>query len=300
MRESRASSPLPAIAVVAAGIATFSAMDGVIKSAAMVVGVYTALLLRNVFGTLLVLPVWLAGKPTWPRREALALHFLRSAVNTGMAWLFFIGLLRTPMAEAMAISFIAPLIALYLAAAFLKEKVRRSAIIGSLLGLGGVLVIVAGRLGSAAPDPEALTGVLAVLASATLYAVNLVLQRKQATQAGPVEITLFQNLIIALLLSVGAPWLLVSPPPATLAQIGLGAFLAAVALGLLAWGYARAEAQVLVPIEYTGFIWAALFGWLVFDEPVGLATVAGCVLIVTGCWIATRRLAPQHTEQTTA
>ena len=63
---------------------------------------------------------------------------------------------------------------------------------------------------------------------------------------------------------------------------------------LLAFAYARAEAQALVPLEYTGFAWAALFGWLFFAEPVRLATLAGTLLILLGCWIAAPR---KHTEQ---
>ena len=62
--------------------------------------------------------------------------------------------------------------------------------------------------------------------------------------------------------------------------------LAAVAI---AWAYARAEAQALVPIEYSGFLWAILFGWLFFREAVTLPTVLGAALIVTGCWIAAPR-----------
>ena len=69
----------------------------------------------------------------------------------------------------------------------------------------------------------------------------------------------------------------------------LAAVLAPAALLVLAWGYARAEAQVLVPIEYSGFLWAALLGWLVFAEPVRPATMLGALLVVAGCWIATRR-----------
>jgi S-adenosylmethionine uptake transporter len=66
------------------------------------------------------------------------------------------------------------------------------------------------------------------------------------------------------------------------------AVLIAISLMLLSWAYARAEAQALVPLEYTGFIWAALFGWLWFGEVVTLATLAGAALIVVGCLIATR------------
>ena len=38
---------------------------------------------------------------------------------------------------------------------------------------------------------------------------------------------------------------------------------------------ARAEAQVLVPMEYSGFLWAVLFGWLFFAEQVSPFTIAG-------------------------
>jgi S-adenosylmethionine uptake transporter len=58
---------------------------------------------------------------------------------------------------------------------------------------------------------------------------------------------------------------------------------------LLAWAYARAEAQRLAPVEFTGLIWAALLGYLVFGEEIGVATVLGAGLIVTGCVLATRK-----------
>ncbi|MEW9855089.1 DMT family transporter [Novosphingobium sp. M1R2S20] len=292
------STRLPAVIAVVAGIATFSAMDAAIKGASLAVGVYTALLLRNIIGTALVLPFWLASKPRWPGPPILALHVLRSSVNTGMALLFFVGLVRIPMAEGMALSFIAPLIALFLAAVFLGERIRVQAVIASMLGLTGVVVIVGSRLGPSEADPEVLLGIAAVLASAVLYAVNLVLQRKQAVLASPVEITLFQNMIVALILMVFAPWLLVLPSSEILALIAFGAVCATIALSLFAWGYARAEAQVLLPLEYTAFVWAALFGWIFFAEPLSAATLAGTVLIVMGCWIGTRNPAREHTEQT--
>ena len=31
---------------------------------------------------------------------------------------------------------------------------------------------------------------------------------------------------------------------------------------LISWGYGREETQVLLPLEYSAFVWAALFGWL--------------------------------------
>ena len=284
----RAHPILPFIAA-AAGIATFSMMDATMKGASIAAGVYSALLLRCAFGTVLMLPVWLLSGARWPATAVLRIHLLRSTVVTGMALLFFWGLVRLPIAEAIALSFIAPLIALYLAAVVLGEIIRTQAVVASLLGLSGVIIIVAARLGGDALNEQSAWGIASVLGSAVLYAWNLVLQRQQAQIAKPQEIALFQNLLVASILGLAAPWLLHWPSASALRDIAIAAALAGISLLLLSWAYARAEAQALLPIEYTGFAWAALFGWLMFGEPVGLATLAGVVLIVSGSWIAARR-----------
>lgn len=289
---------LPALST-AAGIATFSAMDAAMKGAAIAAGVYTPLLLRNAMGVGVSLPVWwAAGRPV-PSRRGLVVHVQRSVLTACMALLFFFGLVRIPLAEAIAISFIAPIMALYVAALMLKEKIRASAIQASLLGLAGVAVIAAGRLdpggiGSAMAGPgghDSALGIAAILLSAVFYAVNLALQRRQALLARPAEIALFQNLLVTAVLAPAAPWLLHAVSLPVAGMVLLAAVLATAALLFLAWGYARAEAQVLVPIEYSGFLWAALLGWLVFAEPVRPATMLGALLVVAGCWIATRRRA---------
>jgi len=284
---------VPVLSVIA-GIASFSAMDAAMKSAALVIGVYSALLFRNLAATAITVPIWLARGRPLPRRAVLVVHVQRSATTTVMAALFFYGLVRLPMAEGLAISFISPLVALYFAALLLGETIRRSAILASVLGLVGVLVISAGRFGAGEMSDEAALGTAAILCSAMFYALNLVLQRKQAMLAGPVEVALFQNLLVVCYLLPLAPFMAVLPAPHGSAVLVAGGALATLALLLLSWGYARAEAQVLVPVEYTGFLWAALLGWLVFGERVSAATIAGAVLIVIGCLIATRN----HTEQT--
>ncbi len=282
---------LPFIAAVA-GIAVFSAMDAVMKGAALAAGVYTAVFLRNSIGALMMAPVWLmAGRPI-SGRAALVVHIQRAVVTSGMALLFFYSLTLLPLAEAIALSFIAPLIALYLAALLLGEQIQPSAIIASLVGIAGVVMIAATRLQGGNWSDESLSGIAALLTSAVLYALNLVLQRKQALLSSPIEIAMVQNLFMAMILSLAAPWLLEWPGARSLGLIALSSMLAICALLMLSWAYARAEAQVLVPVEYTGFLWAALFGWWFFAEPVGLATVAGAVLIVIGSWIAARLQMP--------
>ena len=80
-------------------------------------------------------------------------------------------------------------------------------------------------------------------------------------------------------------------------DIGISTLLSYSGAMLLTWAYARAETQRLAPLEYTGFLWAVLFGWLFFAEAVTLTTTAGAALIVAGCWIATRGKPPEP-EQT--
>lgn len=79
--------------------------------------------------------------------------------------------------------------------------------------------------------------------------------------------------------------------PVTEALLPITAAAALTVMGAMAiaWAYARAEAQALVPIEYSGFLWASLFGWAFFREAVTLPAIAGTLLIVTGCWIAARK-----------
>lgn len=287
------SSVLPFIAV-AGGIASFGAMDAVMKALSLDMGVLNALFWRCLAATVMAAGVFMFSARRWPDRASLRLHIKRGLVTTAMAFLFFWGLARTPMAEAVAISFIAPLIALYLAVVLLGESVGKRSIIASLMGLAGVLVIVAGKAGEGSFGAEAQAGIAAILASAVLYAWNLILQRQQAQIASPQEIALFQNGIVTCVYACSMPFWGVIPGGEWALNwqwgvILLGGALAVASVLMLSWGYARAEAQALVPIEYSMFIWAVLFGWLFFDEGLGLATVAGTVLIVAGCWVVMQR-----------
>lgn len=297
--------PLLAFVACAGGMMFFGAMDSAMKAVTIDIGVIAALFWRCVIGSALAGALFLAkGHRHLPRGAALKLHLLRGTVVSGMAVLFFWGLARTPMAEAVAITFIAPIIALFLAAVLLKERIGRGAVLASVLGFGGVLIISAGRLGwlggASVPDQDTAQwqGIAAIMASAVLYAWNLVLQRQQAQIASPQEIVLVQNVIMAFWIGLAMPFTGAVMPgdaimsaPLSWGLLTLAAALAILSLSLLSWAYARAEAQALVPLEYSMFIWGALYGWLIFDETIGWTTLAGAALIVTGCWQVARRQA---------
>ena len=123
-------------------------------------------------GALIAAVFYFGQRTPWPKREALKVHLTRGLLSVPMALLFFWGLARVPMAQAIALAFVAPLIALYLAALLLREQIERRAVLASLLGFAGVLVIFAGQA-EADLGPEAFQGSIAILASAGLYAYNI-------------------------------------------------------------------------------------------------------------------------------
>ena len=270
------------------GLLTFAMMDVVMKSLSIELGAYNAILWRVLLALGIVSVVFFARRPKMPGRAARKVHLQRGIIIVFMSYLFFWGLARVPLAEAIALSFIAPIIALYLAAVFLGETIHRNAIFASALGFVGVLVIAWGRA-SGEFEKEALLGIGAILVSAVLYAGNLVIQRQQALLAGPIEISFAQNLIVGASFLLLAPFFAVVPDQQYLPYIGTAAILSVISAVFIAWGYARAEAQNLINLEYSAFIWAAIFGWLVFREPITWTTVSGTILIVAGCYLATRR-----------
>ncbi len=281
-------SPLPAFAAGVFGIALFSVMDMVMKGLTLELGAFATMLWRSLIGVALAGALFVGFRPPLPSSRTLRLHALRGVITAAMALLFFWGLARVPMAQAVALTFVSPLIALYLAAALLDEPIGRRTLGGSLLAFAGIVVIFVGQT-QAALGREALIGSAALLASSVIYAFNIILMRRQALIARPVEIVFFQNLTVAAVLAIGLP---LAGPVAFPVGHGLELLVAALlALGsmlLLAWAYARAGAAYLSSTEYSAFLWAMLLGWLRFGEDVSGFTLAGAVLIVGGCLIGAR------------
>ena len=277
------------VAAALLGIAFLALMDVLMKGASLAIGAFSAAWLRSVLGAGLATPLWLARSGRWPARKVLRLHVLRGVVSAFMALSFFYALTKLPIAETIAISFVAPLIALYFARVWLNEVIRPAALAASALGFAGTLVIVWGKLQHGALTADTLLGLAAILFSTMLYATNFILIRMQSQLAGPLEIATFHSAVGALILAVTAPFLFVVPGMETLIAIFGAAVLTVAGAMTIAWAYARAETQVLMPMEYSSFLWAALLGWLVFGERVTGTTVLGTAIIVTACLIAARR-----------
>ena len=270
-------------------VAVLSIMDAVMKHLVIVIGIVAVSIWRAVVNLLLSGGLYLPRRQTWPSRRILWIHVSRSVVVTIMAVLFFWGIGRVPLAQAIALTFIAPLIAMVLAPLFLNERLAGRSIAGALAAFAGVLVIVIGQA-RAEVRPDVLLGIAAILGSAVCYSGNILMMRWQALAAKPLEINFFQSVVVMLLWVAALPLVgLPEWPRGQSSWIVVASILSTSGSLLFAWAYARGEASYLAVTEYSAFLWASALGWLVFREHVTPATLAGAVLIVGGCLVAARR-----------
>jgi S-adenosylmethionine uptake transporter len=282
--------PVQAFAAALAAVAVLSIMDAVMKGLVLAIGIFAVSIWRSIANLALTSALYLPWRSSWPRATTLRIHVGRGIVVMVMAALFFWGIGRVPLAQAIALTFIAPLIALLLASIFLHEEIGRKSVAGSFVAFAGVVVIVWGQARAEA-GPEVLLGSAAIIGSALCYAVNIVLMRHQSLAAKPVEINFFQSLTVLALWLAAVPFVGFPDWPEGQWQWVLVAALMSTGGGLIfSWAYARAEAGYLAASEYSGFLWASALGWLIFHEPVSLFTLAGAVLIVGGCLVAASRM----------
>jgi S-adenosylmethionine uptake transporter len=285
-----------AFAAALAAVGTLSIMDAVMKHLVLAIGIFAVMVWRALANLIVSAAMYLPRRLPWPNQSTLKIHVWRAVVVTVMAFLFFWGIGRVPLAQAIALTFIAPLLSLLLASMFLGEQIGPRSIAGSFLAFGGVVVIVAGQA-SAEAAPSVLLGIVAIIGSALCYAANIVLMRHQALAAKPLEINFFQALVVALIWAALVLFIGVPALPGALTGWILVASLMSTAGGLIfSWAYARAEASYLSVTEYSAFLWASALGWLIFHERVSLYTLAGASLIVGGCLMAVRGKAKEPPE----
>ena len=194
----------------------------------------------------------------------------------------FIAIARLPLAEAVALTYLAPLLLSLLGRLMLKEPIPARTALGIAIGLAGVVVIASSRRIDASRAFD-LVGVVAALACAFFYALSNILVRRQSSRDATVAIVTMSNLFALLLASPvmlvrfempsGVHW-------AVFAAIGL---LGTAGQLCLAWAYARASAGRLGIVEYTALLWASALGFAIFGETPTPQTMLGAAIIIVAC-----------------
>jgi drug/metabolite transporter (DMT)-like permease len=275
------------LAVAAEGLLTL--MDALIKALSARYPTLQIAFLRFGFGLAgaAVYAAW--SRPGWPTREATLFNGLRAIIIVVTATTFFFALGRLPLADAIALAFISPVLTALFGVLLLGERLDWRILAALAGGLAGMLLIVGGGIGSGGLDGEILIGAAAVLVSAIGYALNIIVLRHRATRDPLAQIVLFQNLGPALILALPVLWVWTPPTLADTALFALLGTLGVTAHTMLAHAFARIEAARLAPVGYVTLVWGVLFGFLFFAEVPGLATLAGAALIVLGTLVSQRR-----------
>jgi S-adenosylmethionine uptake transporter len=269
------------------GIALLTAMDAVIKGQMREHPFIVALFMRFAMGGLFAVVAVAMVRPPFPTRASLIGNALRVPLVVVTAGSFFYSISQLPLAEALTLSFMAPVFVALLGGLLLKEKLGARIFQALGFGVAGMLVMVWPRLQGHVTSAE--LGVAAALFSAVTYAFNLILLRRIAQKEHPAIIVLFQNGGPALCLAIPAIFAFVPMTWADLGAYALAGLLAVCGHLMLTSAFARAPASRLAPIEYTALIWASLLGYLMFGEVPLLTTYAGALLIVAGAVAVSRR-----------
>jgi drug/metabolite transporter (DMT)-like permease len=218
---------------------------------------------------------WRRSGPSFWRTRRLGLHLARSTLLLVATSCFFAGLRYLPLAEASAITFLAPIFVALLAGPLLGERLTGARWLASLGGFVGILILA--RPGSAIFHPAALLLVGMALSNALFQ----ILTRKLADEDP--HTTLFYSALVGTVgLTLLLPWGLADrlPSPPAAALLLLLGLLAGIGHWCVIGAYQRAPASLLTPFMYVQMVWAAGYGWLVFDHLPDAWSAAGIAVIV--------------------
>lgn len=234
---------------------------------------------RMCFGALLTLPLALRHVPfrgLAPKRPIY--HFFRASLLIAATFSFFLALKFLPIADALAIFFVQPLIVTALSPLILKEKVGARRWTAVLIGFVGTLIII--RPGFVQFNP----GTVLALAAGSFLAIYFLMTRRISGTA-PAMVTTFQtNAMGTMLTCLALPLFWEMPTAEQWVMFAALGGIATFGHFLIVRAYDHAEASLLAPLAYSEMIMATTLGWLVFGDLPDRYTVLG-VAILIGCAI---------------
>ncbi|MFT6332172.1 MAG: drug/metabolite transporter (DMT)-like permease [Lentimonas sp.] len=248
---------------------------------------FQIVMMRNFFALIFLLPFIINKAEEIVKTQHIKLHLVRGFVGlVGMAlWFYIITLI--PLSEAVAITFIVPIVTTLAAMWFLKEKVNSKIWISLIIGFIGVLIIV--RPGFREFKPAYFLALLVPF----IWSISNITTKKLVVTERPGTITLYLSLIIFILsIPLSAPYLTAVP------VIDLVWFLL---LGLISNGcymasaicYSKADISAVQPFDFSRLLFTAIIAYFAFGEQMDLFTFVGAAVILLGSLMVTNK-SPLH------
>ncbi len=227
----------------------------------------------------------------WPKRglgllrtRHLGLQLVRSLLLLYCTAVFFLSIQFMPLADAVAISFLSPLLVTALSVPLLGEVVGRHRWSAVIIGFLGAMVIVR-------PGMGVMHWAAWLLMSVSFgYALYQITTRKIAGKDDAVTSLFYTAAVGAVLASIAVPFDWQTPDePAHWAMLFSLGVIGGFGHYALIKAFEFAPVAVLAPISYTALPWNTLFGFLVFGDFPDFWTLSGAaVLVITGIYILYR------------
>ncbi len=277
-------SPAKGIVLMLAAMAVVPVMDGVAKHLSASFPVLQVVWARYFFHLLILLPVvlWRHGAGALLLRNPW-LQVARGGFLLGSTVLFFAAIAVMPIADALALVFVAPLVVTALSPLILGERVglRRWTAVG--VGFVGVVVIL--RPGLSVFHP----GMLLALGAGTVYAFYSLATRKLSGSAPPLVTLVYTALLGALVMSALVPVVWTPPGTEDLFWMVLMGALAAAGHFLVIKSFEHAEASLLAPLGYSEIVMATVVGYVAFgDFPDAWTWLGVAIVIASGVYVSLR------------
>lgn len=203
------------------------------------------------------------------------LQFGRGLTVVVAATSFLFAIAYVPLADATAVSFIAPFIVIVLAGLLLGEAVGLKRWIGVALGFAGTMVII--RPGFNAFHPA----IFLVILSGIAFAIRQIISRRVSGADPLITTVAYTALTAAFLLSLPLPFIWRSPADLSqfLMMIGIAVIAGCGELSIMR-ALDLGEAVVLSPLQYTLMIWSTIWGFLVFAQLPDMWTLIGTAIVI--------------------
>ncbi|MCH8536710.1 MAG: DMT family transporter [Alkalimonas sp.] len=263
--------------------ACFAGIGALVKYSSGLASEAQIVFFRNGFALLLMLPFLFTHGFGLLKTKRWHLHAFRALTGLVSMYCFFYVLGQLPLAQAMAVLLLSPFIVPIIARVWLKESPSQITLIAIALGFIGVLL--------ALPAPAAdLTWVLLIaLAAACLVAMTKTTIRAMASTEPAVRTVFYFSLLTAVFSVLPLPfyWQPLAWQ-AWLAFLGMGA-LAAIGQLAMTQAYTLAPASDIGMWTYSSVVFAGLFGYFFWQEPVTMSWLAGVLVIFYAGYVTTRQ-----------
>ena len=256
---------------------------------------FQIMFIRYISGFSLLVLIALSGnKPIhYYSSQRPGFHVCRSLCGTMGAVSFIHASQISPIAQVSALGLTDGLLTVILSIIFLGERVNVNQWLGALLcGFGAFVVVYDSNQSSFSMNFE--FGLWLALIGALLIAIESVLIKLLTATENIMTILLQVNFFSMLILSLPALYSWSTP--------NIEQLLFYLALGPIAitaqycWvkAYSLEDASVVTPINYSWMVFAALLGYLFFNESLGVYTLIGSVLIAIGGVMLARHSRQKH------